>query len=149
MSEFDELLATRRAELETERDEALVQLPAAREAYETAFKALEIAQFKYNSVVFRVTRATAEARTLSHALDEILNIELAKYRVAGAELTRAKDRLAAVRWLVECRNHDLAQLQRLADPPRPALSLERVERPQPAHVEVDDIVFLPAPTRAA
>jgi hypothetical protein len=71
MSEFDELLATRRVELETERDEALAQLPAAREAYEKAFHALEIAQFKWNSTVARVARATTKARTLSFALDEV------------------------------------------------------------------------------
>jgi hypothetical protein len=78
-----------------------------------------------------------------------LNVERAKYRAAGLELTRAKDRLAGIRWLVECRNHDIGQLQRLTDPPSPALAIEVVKRPQPAEVEIDDIIFPAVPTRAA
>jgi len=148
MNEFDELLATRRAELEAERDAALA--PAAREAYEKAFRGLENAQAKWNSMVYRITHATAEAGTLSYAFEGILDAERAKYHAAGAELGSAKRCLADVRWTIECRNHALGQLQRLVDPPKPGSALAVVPRPRPAPVEVDDnIVFPAAPTRAA
>jgi hypothetical protein len=143
MSEFDELLAARRVELETERDAALAQLPAAREAYEKAFRALENAQFKWNSTVERVTRASTEARTLSYALEEVLSAERGKYHAAGAELRRTKDCLANLRWTVECRNHDLGQLQRLADPPKSGPTLEVVPRPQAPAPDIGDNIVMP------
>jgi hypothetical protein len=150
MDEFNEMLAARRVELEAERDEALAQLPAAREAYEKAFRALENAQAKWNSMVYRVTHATAEAGTLSYAFEGILDAERAKYHAAGAELGSAKRRLANVRWTIERRNHALGQLHRLADPPKPGSALAVVPRPRPAPIDVDDnIVFPVAPTRAA
>jgi hypothetical protein len=147
-TDFSELLKTKRAELIAERDAALAELPAAREAYTAAFRGLETAQAKWNFVVARVSQATESSqRVLSAALSSLLDGERASYDIAGAEWRRAKDHLANLRWTVECRNHDIEQLQRLADPPKPLTEI--VPRPKPEPVEIDDIIFPAAPSRAA
>ena len=149
MDEIAESLAARRAELEAERDSAFAALPAARLAYTAAFRGLEDAQHRWNPVVVLVDRGVGETGTLSVALADVLQAERAKYDASGAALRRAKDHVANLQWVVEARNLDLEQLDRLAHPPKPAVATyEVVKRPQPQSVDVDTIVF-PAASRAA
>lgn len=151
-AEFD--LTAQRDALERELNEALAQLPAAREAYERAFRGREDAQARFNAFVARVNRATAfgrEHQVLSPALTNLLASERALYDAAGAAQTKAKLHLQNLQWIVECKNLDIEQIQKLVDPPRVGGPiLEVVKRGAPALVDADyDVIQLPGTVRAA
>jgi hypothetical protein len=139
-------LAASLDELRTRYTALKAGLPAAIASHTAAERACDVAQRRRNIVIGRIARA-APGR-LSSALGLLLDNEDRRYRAAQVAATRVKQTLDQARWDIACLASDIAQVEAALTPPSSQL-LEVAKRLRPAEVEVDDIVFPVAPTRAA
>lgn len=145
-------LETALEEARTEHTRLLAELPVAQERVRQALHAYEIAQARMSRLIVAVNRACAPALgvpggTTTPQLGDLLARERAQYNAAGLALTKARNRLADVKWHLECRVDDVVKLERLLYPP--AVPLEpAAPRSKPAVDDGADIIYFP-PSRVA
>jgi hypothetical protein len=156
----------RRAAIEVERNEALAKLPEARMAYERAVRGHEDAQAAWNAFCARVNRslrrseaslnfsshcseASIQLVDVTPVVSTLIDEKRQEYRRAGAALSKAKANLADLKWIIECRNLDLEQLDLLERPPTAPLEPAPPRSKPVADVDDDfDVIQFPA-TRVA
>jgi hypothetical protein len=141
-----ETLAAGLDEMRTRHEALKADLPAAIADHTAAERACDAAQVRRNVVIGRANRVAPWR--LSPAMELLLDAQDRRYRIAQITATKAKQALAQLRWDIERLAADIGQTEAALAPPSPQL-MEAAERPQPPEIEVDDIVFVTAPTRAA
>jgi hypothetical protein len=144
--DITETLTASLDEMRAKHAAATANLPKALADHTTAVAARDNAQRRRNAVIGRINRVAPWR--LSPAMELLVDAEDRRYRAAQTEATKARDALAKLRWDIECLGADIAQTEGVLAPPTPQL-MEVAPRPQPAQVEIDDIIFPAAPTRAA
>jgi hypothetical protein len=146
-SDIAETLAASLDEMRTRHAALMADLPKAIAEHTAAVAACDAAQRRRNTVIGRINRVAAYSK-LAPALETIFDAEDQRYRTAQIAATKARQALAQLKWDIECLGANIAQTESVLAPPSPQL-MEAGKRPQAPEIEVDDIVFAVAPTRAA
>ena len=146
LSEFDATLVAKRAEVATQLEAAIAELPPARKAVKVAKEAAFVAGRRFGTIQLRITRATRPVDETAPVILQLLEEARRVRNEADGRLTLAEGRLKNVKWVISCRRDDLDQLDRLIDPlpidGRRLVFEEAVKRPPPpGPTAVDPIVF--------
>ena len=131
-----DVFAAKRDEVAAELEVALSELPQARAAVEALKSESLQASRRLNAIISRVTAAQRPVGECAPALLAVVNDARKVVDEVDGRLSLAKQTLANLLWVIECRQADLEQIDRIVNPqPIGRREVVRRARIEPEFVE--------------